>query len=182
MIDNFNSIMTGWKINNYDNNKANILAKVAIKEHELEIERLQKELSLYLRYYQLEDDQEERNRIYQYREKLKDNLSENQIEIEKLIHFMAQLSVDSAEPNTIHPIVWNGTQADLARIFNDLKDSGIINTTGRDFSKHFLTKQGEPMPEDFTESKGYKQPEYSKNGTISGLQNTIRGMKPESGE
>lgn len=108
-------------------------------------------------------------------------VTDTKLAIKKIECFLADL--ENEQPSqSIPPIIWNGSQADLARIYKDLKDSGIVNTTARDFSKHFLTKQGEPMPEDFTESKGYKQPEYSKNGTVSGVQNTIRGMKQESGE
>lgn len=80
------------------------------------------------------------------------------------------------------PIVWNGKQADLARIYKGLRDAGLIKITGRDFSKHFVKENGDPMPEDFTESQGTNQDKYSPRQDVLTIQRAVRGMKVESGE
>jgi hypothetical protein len=95
------------------------------------------------------------------------------IYIEALKKQVASDSLESVE-STISPILWNGNKSDLARIYKDLIKAGIINCTGRDFSKHFLNKEGEPLPEDFSESLTTNQDDLSKNQTILGIQKIIR--------
>jgi len=72
------------------------------------------------------------------------------------------------------PIVWNGSQADLARIYKTLNEGGHIKITAREFSFHFTDKDGNPMPVDFIASLTGKQPEYSNNQAIK----TVQKMKP----
>jgi hypothetical protein len=81
------------------------------------------------------------------------------------------------EKSSVKPILWNDSQADLARIFKDLVTAEIISCTGREFSKHFLDKNGNPMPEDFSERLTTNQDEYSKNQAILGVQKLTRNNK-----
>lgn len=89
---------------------------------------------------------------------------------------------EQAPETSISKIIWNGTSADLARIYKDLTRAELIAISGRDFSKHFLRKDGTEMPLDFTESLSTNQEDYSRKQEVKGLQNKIREMKPESGE
>jgi hypothetical protein len=109
------------------------------------------------------------------------------VNIQKLITENNQLNIyiealkkqvvsDSFElgESSISPILWNGNKSELARIYKDLIKAGIINCTGRDFSKHFLDKEGKPLSEDFSESLTTNQDDLSKNQAILGVQKMIR--------
>ncbi len=100
--------------------------------------------------------------------------------------FLIGLEETNKAPDTntaaCSPMVWKGAKADLARIYKELRENKLIDITGRDFSLHFLDKNGNPMPLDFLEACGSKQDELSKNQGVQKTQLLIRGMKPDSGE
>lgn len=89
---------------------------------------------------------------------------------------------EQAQEINISKIIWNGKIADLARIYKDLLNAGMITISGRAFSKHFNNKNGKPLSPDFLENKTTNQNDISSDQTIQTLQNLIRVMKPESGE
>lgn len=111
------------------------------------------------------------------------NLDDAESEIRVIEGFLESLKERRGnETESNPPIKWNGTQADLARIFQDLQKNGLITGTGRAFSKHFCKKDGTPMPEDFTESRTTNQDTLSSKTGVQQVQTLIRKMKPESGE
>jgi hypothetical protein len=79
-------------------------------------------------------------------------------------------------------IMWKGSTADLARLYNEMFKAGLIEIKGRDFSKHFCLKDGKDLPLDFLENKGTNQKDNSPKQEIMKIQSQIRGMKPESVE
>lgn len=121
----------------------------------------------------VEASQEVNSKIYETRQMLilGTLTGKNKEQINNFIH-----------TNMIPPIIWQGKQADLARIYKDLFKAGLITVSGRDFSKHFTRSNGEPMPVDFQESKGTGQDAFSPKQEIAAIQRKIRDMKPESGE
>lgn len=102
------------------------------------------------------------------------------IKIEQAINVMKERANNRQKGSA--PIVWGGSQADLSRIYKDLFNAGLITVSGRDFSKHFVKRNGDPMPEDFQESKGTKQDTFSRKQEVAAIQKRIRGMEKESGE
>lgn len=101
----------------------------------------------------------------------------------KLLRATRDIQEPEQAPETSIPkIIWNGKTADLARIYKDLLNAGIITISGREFSKHFNNKDGKPLSPDFLENKTTSQNDISPNQTIQALQKQIREMKPESGE
>lgn len=127
-------------------------------------------------------DQEKMNEIFmntQYllnkNHKIRQNL--------KLLRATRDIQEPEQAPETSIPkIIWKGKTADLARIYKDLLKAGLITTTGRDFSKHFIDKKGTDIPLDFTENLSTNQACFSPNQHVESLQLKIREMKPESGE
>lgn len=108
-------------------------------------------------------------------------LSETRQAVNKIKTFLSGMS-NLKTINTDKPIIWKGKQADLARIYKDLFNAGLITVSGRDFSKHFIRSNGDEMPLDFQESKGTKQDTFSRKQEVAAIQKRIREMEKESGE
>ena len=107
-----------------------------------------------------------------------DNAELDNAQIEGFIKSVTEGLGTEKEPR----IMWKGSTADLARLYNEMFKAGLIEIKGRDFSKHFCLKDGKDLPLDFLENKGTNQKDNSPKQEIMKIQSQIRGMKPESVE
>jgi len=174
-------VIKAWSLDEIDTHKV----KVVLKTIQAENNRFIQEKQQYL------DEAAERdlgnpmdleaeiNDFWRIQEDYEFAITEN----EQIKTFIESIQEPEQAPETSIPkIIWYGKTADLARIYKELFNAGLITITGREFSKHFIDKKSTDIPLDFIENLSTKQACFSPKQDVESLQLKIRGMKPESGE
>jgi len=176
-------LIHSWGRDEIDTVKAVVLAKARIAENnEYYSKHCEKIIELKDHIWTNWDDPESGYTEFTLERDYLDFLTQEIVQLNSFLESVQNNKDKQSKYDELVPMTWLGSQADLARIFTDLDKGGLIKITGRDFSKHFIKNDGEPMPVDFREARTTNQDEYSKSPAVLGVQQKIRGMRTESGE